>query len=553
MVAHCSAPDPHLFRNLFPSSTSSSFTILSLISILIHILANTCLVESSSSSSSGNFSSSSSPLSSYASRVRMPFIAEHPEDVTIGEDEPTTLNCKADGSPNPKIEWYKDGELLRSTGNRMTLSSGSLFFLHVISEKDTGVYWCTASNIAGTAISRKATLILKSSSISSSSSSSSSSFVTSTPTHHHSHHRKGSSSTAAERHIVVKSPPVKPPSDLMLKVFDKHSALLSWSPPRRQTPQHHHNGHNKHLQNQIPISGYRVFLRSLETGSETSVEQSNITTDSSTLSVMLNNLSPELTYEVSVSAFNSEGLGPFSTPLLLRTDPMDGVLSRRTQTKDRLNFAKDPLKQPWFFTLIGVTVFLVMSPCILFFLIRYRKYDAAKGSKKCAKSSHIVSEHHQQLHPHHHPLSTQHINESNSAFGGVWIDRSCYYGSSPGNTDRRRDKMNLTSVQRSTIDSCHLPDHESIYSSIEPDYAEVSDNNFVSFHKSHPFHSSLSAARHPKLLSSNQQQQQQHHNSMSRGQHQQQQQQNERPTTPGPYATTNLINIIPNSLYRDLD
>lgn len=545
MVAHCSAPDP-LLHNLYSSSpSSSSLTIISLVSILIF---NSCLVESSSSSP-GNFSSSSSPLSSYASRVRMPFIAEHPEDVTIGEDEPTTLNCKADGSPNPKIEWYKDGELLRSTGNRMTLSSGSLFFLHVISEKDTGVYWCTASNIAGTAISRKATLSLKSSS---SSSSSSSSFVTSTPTHHHSHHRKGSSSsTAAERHVIVKSPPVKPPSDLMLKVFDKHSALLSWSPPRRQTPQHHH-GHNKHLNNQIPISGYRVFLRSLETGSETSVEQSNITTDSSTLSVMLNNLSPELTYEVSVSAFNSEGLGPFSTPLLLRTDPMDGVLSRRTQTKDRLNFAKDPLNQPWFFTLIGVTVFLVMSPCILFFLIRYRKYDASKGSKKCAnnngKSSHVVSEpHHQQLHPHH-PLSTQHINESNSAFGGVWIDRSCYYGS-PGNTDRRRDKMNLTSVQRNTIDSMNLPDHESIYSSIEPDYAEVSDNNFVSFHKSHPFHSSLSAARHPKLLSSTQQQQ---HHSMSRAQHQQQQQ-SERPTTPGPYATTNLINIIPNSLYRDLD
>lgn len=95
------------------------------------------------------------------SRLRIPYIIDHPEDVTVQKHSPTTLNCKADGNPPPLIEWYKDGEKVKHTGNRMVLPSGSLFFLHVIQNKDTGVYWCTANNQLGSVASRKATLSCK--------------------------------------------------------------------------------------------------------------------------------------------------------------------------------------------------------------------------------------------------------------------------------------------------------------------------------------------------------------------------------------------------------
>lgn len=77
-------------------------------------------------------------------------------------NQPYTLNCKAKGSPEPKIEWFKDGKkLLIDPTRQMLLPNGDLLLLSVTStrrESDGGIYCCEASNELGVAKSRNATL-----------------------------------------------------------------------------------------------------------------------------------------------------------------------------------------------------------------------------------------------------------------------------------------------------------------------------------------------------------------------------------------------------------
>lgn len=77
-------------------------------------------------------------------------------------NQPYTLNCKAEGSPKPKIEWFKDGRKLTVDPSRqMLLPAGDLLVLSVSftrRETDGGIYYCEARNELGVAKSRNATL-----------------------------------------------------------------------------------------------------------------------------------------------------------------------------------------------------------------------------------------------------------------------------------------------------------------------------------------------------------------------------------------------------------
>ncbi|KAL8173791.1 UNVERIFIED_CONTAM: hypothetical protein K2H54_025490 [Gekko kuhli] len=95
-----------------------------------------------------------------------PQIIDHPSDLVVGQNQPATLNCRAIGNPVPTIEWYRNGEPVKTTEDDATseptlLPDGSLFFLQLSQKKgksDEGVYNCVARNHLGTAMSKNASL-----------------------------------------------------------------------------------------------------------------------------------------------------------------------------------------------------------------------------------------------------------------------------------------------------------------------------------------------------------------------------------------------------------
>lgn len=98
-----------------------------------------------------------------------PRIVHQPSDVVVKVGNPASLSCRAEGSPNPTIEWLRNGQPLETTNGdgqsqAIVLSEGSLFFLSVgggrRGQSHEGVYTCVARNSAGKATSRNATLYI---------------------------------------------------------------------------------------------------------------------------------------------------------------------------------------------------------------------------------------------------------------------------------------------------------------------------------------------------------------------------------------------------------
>jgi len=49
-------------------------------------------------------------FSALAQGGSIPSITQHPLNQTVVRNEPVTLDCRANGEPQPIIEWFKDGE-----------------------------------------------------------------------------------------------------------------------------------------------------------------------------------------------------------------------------------------------------------------------------------------------------------------------------------------------------------------------------------------------------------------------------------------------------------
>ncbi|XP_071796641.1 protein sidekick-2-like isoform X2 [Asterias amurensis] len=76
-----------------------------------------------------------------------PTFTSHPNDTTVIEGQPATIQCQATGAPKPTISWLRDGAL--PVPDDYIQESGDLVFTQT-QASDTGDYTCLADNGVGT-------------------------------------------------------------------------------------------------------------------------------------------------------------------------------------------------------------------------------------------------------------------------------------------------------------------------------------------------------------------------------------------------------------------
>ncbi|NXB77102.1 HMCN1 protein, partial [Donacobius atricapilla] len=75
----------------------------------------------------------------------------HPSEVVVTQGSEISLECEAQGTPEPAVTWLKDGRALGSGGDVAVLAGGRVLRLERAQVSDTGRYVCVATNAAGLA------------------------------------------------------------------------------------------------------------------------------------------------------------------------------------------------------------------------------------------------------------------------------------------------------------------------------------------------------------------------------------------------------------------
>ena len=83
------------------------------------------------------------------------------DNVTSLPDTPLTIQCPVSGVPPPKLTWTKDGKPL-TTGEAFTVTKAGTLLVRGSMQGDSGLYTCTATNVAGNAsVSSRVTIVGK--------------------------------------------------------------------------------------------------------------------------------------------------------------------------------------------------------------------------------------------------------------------------------------------------------------------------------------------------------------------------------------------------------
>ncbi|XP_028259472.1 hemicentin-1 [Parambassis ranga] len=72
-----------------------------------------------------------------------------PKEVKIKVNSTLTLECVAQAIPTPALQWYKDGQILRTDEHVSITANGRIVQIKHAQVSDTGRYTCVATNIAG--------------------------------------------------------------------------------------------------------------------------------------------------------------------------------------------------------------------------------------------------------------------------------------------------------------------------------------------------------------------------------------------------------------------
>lgn len=124
---------------------------------------------------------------------------------------------------------------------------------------------------------------------------------------------------------------------------------VRWAPP----PPQHHNG---------ILLGYKIQVKS---GNSSKI-LAQMTLNSTTMSVMLNNLTTSATYNIRVVAYTRVGAGPYSQPVPLVMDPAHLISPPRAHPSGTATGSDNPLRQPnivhetWFLILIIIMLLVLL-------------------------------------------------------------------------------------------------------------------------------------------------------------------------------------------------
>jgi len=95
------------------------------------------------------------------------------------------------------------------------------------------------------------------------------------------------------------------------------------------------------------------------------------------MSVLLNNLTTGVTYQVRVAAFTRAGMGPFSTESRLWMDPSALTPNPRSRsTTNTASAGSGVLREPWFALLLGTMALAVVGAFLAVIYLKKRQAAA---------------------------------------------------------------------------------------------------------------------------------------------------------------------------------
>ncbi|XP_022231889.2 protein sax-3 isoform X1 [Drosophila obscura] len=108
--------------------------------------------------------------------------------------------------------------------------------------------------------------------------------------------------------LTYEDVPSAPPDNIQIGMYNQTAGWVRWTPP----PAQHHNGN---------LYGYKIEV----SAGNTMKVLANMTLNSTTTSVLLNNLTTGAIYSVRLNCFTKAGDGPYSKPISLFMDPTHHV------------------------------------------------------------------------------------------------------------------------------------------------------------------------------------------------------------------------------------